>query len=58
VFCAEWRNAGGSLDVLERATGNKITGVGNATAADVGRYCRKSIFGVGAKKSISKTSQH
>jgi benzaldehyde dehydrogenase (NAD) len=36
VFGAEWRNAaGGSLDVLEPATGNKITSVGNASAADV-----------------------
>jgi benzaldehyde dehydrogenase (NAD) len=36
VFGTEWRNAaGGSLDVLEPATGAKITSVGNATAADV-----------------------
>jgi benzaldehyde dehydrogenase (NAD) len=36
IFGAEWRNAtGGSLDVLEPATGNKITNVGNASAADV-----------------------
>ena len=36
VFGTEWRNAaGGSLDVLEPATGNIITSVGNATAADV-----------------------
>jgi benzaldehyde dehydrogenase (NAD) len=36
VFGAEWRAAaGGSLDVLEPATGNKITSVGNATAKDV-----------------------
>ena len=36
VFGTEWRNAaGGSLDVLEPATGVKITSVGNATAADV-----------------------
>ncbi len=36
VFGAEWRNAaGGSLDVLEPATGATLTRVGNATAADV-----------------------
>jgi benzaldehyde dehydrogenase (NAD) len=36
LFGAEWRKAaGGALDVLEPATGNKITSVGNATAADV-----------------------
>jgi benzaldehyde dehydrogenase (NAD) len=36
VFGTEWRSAaGGSLDVLEPATGAKITSVGNATAADV-----------------------
>jgi benzaldehyde dehydrogenase (NAD) len=36
VFGTEWRNAaGGSLDVLEPATGNKLTSVGHATAADV-----------------------
>src|ERR1700723_3934682 len=36
VFGTEWRDAaGGLLDVLEPATGNKITSVGNATAADV-----------------------
>jgi benzaldehyde dehydrogenase (NAD) len=38
VFGTEWRSAaGGSLDVLEPATGAKITNVGNATAADVRR---------------------
>src|SRR3984893_6981791 len=38
VFGTEWRSAaGGSLDVLEPATGAKITSVGNATAADVRR---------------------
>jgi benzaldehyde dehydrogenase (NAD) len=38
VFGAEWRSAeGGSLDVLEPATGETITRVGNATAADVRR---------------------
>src|SRR5271154_6836530 len=36
LFGTEWRNAaGGSLDVLEPATGNKITSVGNANASDV-----------------------
>jgi benzaldehyde dehydrogenase (NAD) len=36
VFGAEWRSAaGGAMDVLEPATGNKITSVGNASAADV-----------------------
>ena len=36
LFGAEWRNAaGGSLDVLEPATGATLTRVGNATAADV-----------------------
>ena len=36
VFGGEWRNAaGGSLDVMEPATGNKITCVGNASAADM-----------------------
>jgi benzaldehyde dehydrogenase (NAD) len=36
VFGTEWRSAaGGLLDVLEPATGNKITSVGNASAADV-----------------------
>ena len=36
VFGTEWRSAaGGSLDVVEPATGAKITSVGNATAADV-----------------------
>src|ERR1700723_3658051 len=36
LFGTEWRDAsGGLLDVLEPATGNKITSVGNATAADV-----------------------
>jgi benzaldehyde dehydrogenase (NAD) len=36
VFGAEWRSAaGGSLDVLEPATGAALTRVGNATAADV-----------------------
>jgi benzaldehyde dehydrogenase (NAD) len=36
VFGAEWRNAeGGVMDVLEPATGNKLTSVGNASAADV-----------------------
>ncbi len=38
VFGTEWRSAaGGSLDVVEPATGAKITTVGNATAADVRR---------------------
>src|SRR3974390_3550428 len=38
LFGAEWRNAaGGSLDVLEPATGAPLTRVGNATAADVRR---------------------
>ena len=38
VFGAEWRTAaGGSLDVLEPATGATLTRVGNATAADVRR---------------------
>jgi benzaldehyde dehydrogenase (NAD) len=38
VFGGEWRSAaGGSLDVLEPATGATITCVGNATAADVRR---------------------
>ena len=38
VFGTEWRSAaGGSLDVLEPATGAKITTVGNATADDVRR---------------------
>jgi benzaldehyde dehydrogenase (NAD) len=36
VFGTEWRSAaGGLLDVVEPATGAKITSVGNATAADV-----------------------
>ena len=36
VFGTEWRSAaGGSLDVVEPATGATITSVGNATAADV-----------------------
>src|ERR1700728_200053 len=36
LFGAEWRSAaGGSLDVLEPATGATLTRVGNATAADV-----------------------
>jgi len=36
LFGAEWRSAsGGSLDVLEPATGKKLTEVGAATAADV-----------------------
>ena len=36
VFGGDWRNAaGGALDVLEPATGNKITSVGNASAADI-----------------------
>jgi benzaldehyde dehydrogenase (NAD) len=36
LFGAEWRNAaGGSLDVLEPATGASLTRVGNATTADV-----------------------
>lgn len=36
MFGTEWRSAaGGALDVLEPATGAKITRVGNATAADV-----------------------
>lgn len=43
VFGAEWRNAaGGSLDVLEPATGNKITSVGNASGADVRTTARVS----------------
>ena len=43
VFGTEWRSAaGGSLDVLEPATGNKITSVGNATAADVRRAASRS----------------
>jgi benzaldehyde dehydrogenase (NAD) len=38
VFGTEWRSAaGGSLDVLEPATGAILTRVGNASAADVGR---------------------
>src|SRR5215468_9373077 len=38
VFGGEWRTAaGGWLDVLEPATGETITRVGNATAADVRR---------------------
>ena len=38
LFGAEWRTAtGGSLDVVEPATGAAITRVGNATAADVRR---------------------
>jgi benzaldehyde dehydrogenase (NAD) len=37
LFGAEWRSAsGGSLDVVEPATGATITRVGNATAADGG----------------------
>ena len=36
LFGGEWsRAAGGSLDVLEPATGKRLTQVGNATAADV-----------------------
>src|ERR1700728_2261657 len=36
LFGAEWRSAaGGSLDVLEPATGATLTRVGNATAPDV-----------------------
>jgi len=36
LFGAQWRPAiGGSLDVLEPATGAVITRVGNATAEDV-----------------------
>src|ERR1700690_1177829 len=36
VFGGDWRNAaGGALDVIEPATGNKITSVGNASAADI-----------------------
>jgi hypothetical protein len=36
VFGTEWRTAaGGPMDVLEPATGNKITSVGSTTAADV-----------------------
>ena len=42
LFGAEWHNAaGGSLDVLEPATGATLTRVGNATAADV----RKAFVG-------------
>ena len=42
VFGTEWRNAaGGSLDMLEPATGAKITSVGNATAADVRKAAPK-----------------
>src|SRR6202453_4764871 len=38
LFGAEWRSAaGGSLDVLEPATGATLTRVGNATTADVRR---------------------
>jgi benzaldehyde dehydrogenase (NAD) len=38
LFGAEWRSAaGGSLDVLEPATGATLTSVGNANAADVRR---------------------
>src|SRR5271168_2076367 len=38
VFGADWRNAaGGSLDVLEPATGSTLTRVGNAIAEDVRR---------------------
>jgi benzaldehyde dehydrogenase (NAD) len=36
LFGGEWSSAaGGSLDVLEPATGKRLTQVGNATAADV-----------------------
>ena len=38
LFGAEWRSAiGGSLDVLEPATGQVLTRVGNASAEDVRR---------------------
>jgi acyl-CoA reductase-like NAD-dependent aldehyde dehydrogenase len=38
LFGAEWHNAaGGSLDVIEPATGATLTRVGNATATDVRR---------------------
>src|SRR5271156_3222702 len=38
LFGAEWRSAaGGSLDVLEPATGAVLTAVGKATAEDVRR---------------------
>ena len=38
VFGADWRSAaGGSLDVLEPATGATLTRVGNAVAEDVRR---------------------
>ena len=38
VFGADWRNAaGGSLDLLEPATGATLTRVGNAVAEDVRR---------------------
>jgi benzaldehyde dehydrogenase (NAD) len=38
LFGAEWRSAtGGTLDVLEPATGATLTRVGNAAAADVRR---------------------
>jgi benzaldehyde dehydrogenase (NAD) len=38
LFGAEWHSAaGGSLDVLEPATGSVLTSVGNATAKDVRR---------------------
>jgi benzaldehyde dehydrogenase (NAD) len=43
VFGAEWRNAaGGAMDVLEPATGNKITNVGHASAADVRQAAREA----------------
>jgi benzaldehyde dehydrogenase (NAD) len=36
LFGAEWRSAaGGALDVVEPATGKRLTQVGNATAADL-----------------------
>src|SRR6202046_3347751 len=43
LFGGEWSSAaGGSLDVLEPATGKRLTQVGNATAADVRKPAAKA----------------
>jgi benzaldehyde dehydrogenase (NAD) len=59
VFGSDWQSAaGGSLDVLEPATGATLTRVGNAVAEDVRRAAaeaRAAQPGCGRPPASSKT---
>ncbi len=52
VFGSDWRSAvGGSLDVLEPATGATLTRVGNAVAEDVRRAAAEARGGLPPRRA-------